>query len=128
MGKGNQKGDKNFTSGKMSGGKFTPMKGDVNSYAKNANSGMDNRFIKGKMSAGRFSVVKNADFVNKPLKKDIKWTPIKVIIATLIFIIPYGALIYILSSISPLMTSLMVGAPIVIGFLFYCIHLMTKDL
>ncbi|MGB3532293.1 MAG: hypothetical protein WBA13_02125 [Microcoleaceae cyanobacterium] len=96
MGKGDQKGDKAFTSGKM--------------------------------SSTRFAVLKDTEFVNKPLKEDIKWTPLKVIIATLIFIIPYGVLIYILSSISPLITSLMVGAPIVIFAIFYFIHLMTKDL
>lgn len=128
MGKGDQKGDKGFTSGKMSGGKFTPMKGDVNSYAKSSATGMDKNFSKAKMSKGRFSPLSSTEFVNKPLKDDIKWTPLKVIVCTLIFMVPYGALIYILSSISPLITSLMVGAPIVIGAIFYFIHLMTKDL
>ena len=128
MGKGDQKGDKDFSSVKLSGGKFTPMKGDVNSYAKSSVTGMDRNFSKAKMSKGRFSPLKSVDFVNQPLKQDIKWTPLKVIIATLLFIIPYGGLIYVLSSISALMTSLMVGAPIVIGAFFYFLHLMTKDL
>lgn len=128
MGKGDQKGDKGFTSGKMSGGRFTPMKGDVNSYTKSSFSSMDKNFSKGKVSGGRFSPLSSTEFVNQPLKNDIKWTPLKVIVCTLIFMVPYGALIYILSSISPLMTSLMVGAPIVIGAIFYFIHLMTKDL
>jgi hypothetical protein len=126
MGKGDQKGDKAFSSVKLSGGRMTPMKGDVNQYAKNSATGMDKNFSKGGMSGGRFTPFGSTDFVNKPV--DIKWTPLKVIIFTLIFMIPYGALIYIVSSVSPLITSLMVGTPIVIGALFYFIHLMTKDL
>ncbi len=128
MGKGDQKGDKGFTSGKTSGGRFTPMKGDINSYAKGSATGMDKNFTKGAKSGGRFSTLGSTEFVNQPLKNDIKWTPLKVIIFALILIIPYGALIYILSSISPLITSLMIGAPIVIFDIFYFIHLMTKDL
>ncbi len=129
MGKGkmDQKGDKDFSSVKLSGGKFTPMKGDINSYAKgSAATGMDGRFTKGKVSGGKFTPFGSTEFVNKPI--DVKWTPLKVIIFTLIFMIPYGGLIYIVSSISPLITSLMVGTPIVIGAIFYFIHLMTKDL
>lgn len=128
MGKGNQKGDNKMTSAASSGGRFTPLKGDINSYAKSSATGMDKRFSKTKVSGGRFTPFGSTEFVNKPLKDDIKWTPLKVIICTLIFMVPYGALIYILSSISPIITSLMVGTPIVIGAIFYFIHLMTKDL
>ena len=131
MGKGkmNQKGDQAFSKFQASGGRFTPMKGDINQYGKeNAATNMDGRFSKTKLSGGRFTPVGDTNFVNNLLKNDIKWTPSKIIIFGLIFIIPYGALLYILSSISPLITGLMIGGPLVIFAFFYFLHIMTKDL
>ncbi len=90
---------------------------------------MDKRFSSAKTSKGRFTPLKGKDLnlMEKPLKKDFKWTPFRIVLFAIFFLVPYGSLIFVVSSLSPVLLSLMVGAPIVIGALFYVIHLLTKD-
>ena len=90
---------------------------------------MDKRFTSAKTSKARFSVLKGKDLalMEKPLKKDFKWTPFRIVLFAIFFLVPYGGLIFIASSLSPVLLSFLVGAPIVTGALFYVIHLLTKD-
>ncbi len=90
---------------------------------------MDKRFTSGRGSRGKFTPLKgkDLDLVNQPLKKDFKWTPFRIVLFAIFFLVPYGGLIFVASSLSPVLLSLLVGAPIVVGALFYVIHLLTKD-
>lgn len=90
---------------------------------------MDKRFTSGKTSGGRFTPLKGKDLkmMEKPLKQEFKWTPFRIVLFAIFFLVPYGGLIFVASSISKVLLSLLVGTPIVVGALFYVIHLLTKD-
>ncbi|MEL7038618.1 MAG: hypothetical protein AAFO04_23840 [Cyanobacteria bacterium J06592_8] len=64
----------------------------------------------------------------KHLKHEIKWTPLKIAIATIILGVPYIALLIIASSISKVLLGLLIGIPLVIFSILYLMHILTKDL
>lgn len=62
------------------------------------------------------------------LKREIKWTPLKIVMAALIFGVPYIALLMIASSISKVLLGFLMGIPLVAFSISYLMHILTKDL
>jgi uncharacterized membrane protein HdeD (DUF308 family) len=62
------------------------------------------------------------------LKHEIKWTPWKIVIVTIVLGVPYIALLILASSISKLFLGLLIGIPLVAFSLSYLMHILTKDL
>ena len=64
----------------------------------------------------------------KHLKHEIKWTPLKIVIVTIILGVPYIALLVLASSISKVFLGLLIGIPLVAFSISYLMHILTKDL
>ncbi|WP_413161549.1 hypothetical protein ACL6C3_23350 [Capilliphycus salinus ALCB114379] len=64
----------------------------------------------------------------KHLKREIKWTPLKIVIVTIVLGVPYIALLVLASSISKLFLGLLIGVPLVAFSISYLMHILTKDL
>ncbi|MEB3281103.1 MAG: hypothetical protein VKK42_19475 [Lyngbya sp.] len=64
----------------------------------------------------------------KHLKHEIKWTPLKIVMAIIILGAPYISLLILASSISKVFLGLLIGIPLVAFSLSYFMHILTKDL
>lgn len=72
--------------------------------------------------------IKDQKLLNTTLKKDIKWTPAKIILATLVFLITYGSFVYYSTSISLIFTGLLIAGPVMAGALYGFIYFVNRDL
>lgn len=72
--------------------------------------------------------IKDQKLLNTKLKKDIKWTPAKIILATLVFLITYGSFVYYSTSISLIFTGLLIAGPVMAGALYGFIYFVNRDL
>ncbi|NEO52969.1 MAG: hypothetical protein F6K54_07680 [Okeania sp. SIO3B5] len=73
---------------------------------------------------------KDAKMLQKPLKKDIKWTPKKLTLAGIGLLVPYTAiLVYIIFSGVPLgLVILMIAFPVIFFVGYSLLYYLTKNL
>ncbi|ERT04905.1 putative membrane protein [Lyngbya aestuarii BL J] len=64
----------------------------------------------------------------KHLKREIKWTPLKIVITTVLIGVPYVVFLIFVSSISKVLLGLLIGIPLVVFSILYLMHILTKDL
>ncbi|AMW27957.1 hypothetical protein [Arthrospira platensis] len=77
---------------------------------------------------GKRTYIKDKKLLNTTLKKDIKWTPTKIILAALGFLIPYGGFVYYSTSISLIFAGLLIAGPVMAGALYGFIYFVNRDL
>lgn len=61
------------------------------------------------------------------LKRDIKWTPLKIGIFAFLVIVPWVGMVIVASSISKLFAGLLIGVPLVFAAIMYLTYILTKD-
>lgn len=79
--------------------------------------------------SGKPPIIRNLEGQSfQHLKREIKWTPLKIGIVTVILGVPYIGLLILASSISKVFLGLLIGVPLVAFSLSYFMHILTKDL